>query len=91
MRREGAIDDSVITKVKDDYIYLVVNAGCRDKDLAHIEEHMKAFKAKGGDVSWHIHDERSLLALQVNSQILVMVLRYFVEINDLIVICGFLK
>lgn len=60
----GAIDDTVITKVKDDHIYLVVNAGCRDKDLAHIEEHMKAFKAKGGDVSWHIHDERSLLALQ---------------------------
>ncbi|KAL6990759.1 aminomethyltransferase [Sarracenia purpurea var. burkii] len=60
----GAIDDSVITKVKDDHLYLVVNAGCRDKDLAHIEEHMKAFKAKGGDVSWHIHDERSLLALQ---------------------------
>ncbi|XP_008224693.1 PREDICTED: aminomethyltransferase, mitochondrial [Prunus mume] len=60
----GSIDDSVITKVTDDHIYLVVNAGCRDKDLAHIEEHMKAFKAKGGDVSWHIHDERSLLALQ---------------------------
>lgn len=60
----GAIDDSVITKVKDDHIYLVVNAGCRDKDLAHIESHMKAFKAKGGDVDWHIHDERSLLALQ---------------------------
>ncbi|OIV95824.1 hypothetical protein TanjilG_06800 [Lupinus angustifolius] len=60
----GAIDDSVITKVTDNHIYLVVNAGCRDKDLAHIEEHMKAFKAKGGDVSWHIHDERSLLALQ---------------------------
>lgn len=60
----GVIDDTVITKVKDDHIYLVVNAGCRDKDLAHIEEHMKAFKAKGGDVSWHIHDERSLLALQ---------------------------
>lgn len=60
----GAIDDSVITKVTDDHIYLVVNAGCRDKDLAHIGEHMEAFKAKGGDVSWHIHDERSLLALQ---------------------------
>ncbi|XP_047320870.1 aminomethyltransferase, mitochondrial [Impatiens glandulifera] len=60
----GAIDDTVITKVKDDHIYLVVNAGCRDKDLSHIEEHMKAFKSKGGDVSWHIHDERSLLALQ---------------------------
>ncbi|KAL2931392.1 Aminomethyltransferase mitochondrial [Bienertia sinuspersici] len=60
----GVIDDSVITKVTDDHIYLVLNAGCRDKDLAHIEEHMKAFKSKGGDVSWHIHDERSLLALQ---------------------------
>ncbi|PIN09623.1 Aminomethyl transferase [Handroanthus impetiginosus] len=60
----GAIDDSVITKVTNDHIYLVVNAGCRDKDLAHIEEHMKVFTSKGGDVSWHIHDERSLLALQ---------------------------
>ncbi|KAF6168249.1 hypothetical protein GIB67_011634 [Kingdonia uniflora] len=60
----GAIDDTVITKVTDDHIYLVVNAGCRDKDLDHIEGHMKAFKAKGGDVGWHIHDERSLLALQ---------------------------
>ncbi|KAJ0984467.1 hypothetical protein J5N97_002823 [Dioscorea zingiberensis] len=60
----GSIDDSVITKVTDDLIYLVVNAGCRDKDLAHIGSRMEGFKAKGGDVSWHIHDERSLLALQ---------------------------
>ncbi|EPS64982.1 aminomethyltransferase, mitochondrial, partial [Genlisea aurea] len=60
----GAIDDSVITKVTDQHIYVVVNAGCRDKDLAHIEHHMKSFTSKGGDVSWHIHDERSLLALQ---------------------------
>ncbi|KAJ9169124.1 hypothetical protein P3X46_020586 [Hevea brasiliensis] len=61
----GAIDDSVITKVTNDRMYLLVNAGCRDKDLAHIEEHMKAFKAKGGNVSWHIHDERSLLLFRV--------------------------
>lgn len=60
----GAIDDSVVTKVKDDHVYLVVNAGCRDKDLEHIGKHMEAFKKKGGDVGWHIHDERSLLALQ---------------------------
>ncbi|CAL9120438.1 unnamed protein product [Musa textilis] len=64
--RGGAIDDSVVTKVRDDHIYLVVNAGCRDKDLAHIAAHMEAFKAKGGAVDWHIHDERSLLALQVH-------------------------
>lgn len=72
----GAIDDSVITKVQNDHIYLVVNAGCRDKDLAHIEKHMKAFKAKGGDVSWHIHDERSLLALQVNRRFLFIMFFY---------------
>ena len=61
----GVIDDTVLAKVKDDHIYMVVNAGCRDRDLAHIEEHIKAFKAKGGDASLHVHDERSLLALQV--------------------------
>eukprot|EP00252_Welwitschia_mirabilis_P018809 TRINITY_DN4206_c0_g1_i1.p1 TRINITY_DN4206_c0_g1~~TRINITY_DN4206_c0_g1_i1.p1 ORF type:complete len:410 (-),score=86.30 TRINITY_DN4206_c0_g1_i1:271-1500(-) len=60
----GIIDDSIVTKVADDHIYLVVNAGCRDKDLAHIESHMNSFQAKGGNVTWHIHDERSLLALQ---------------------------
>jgi aminomethyltransferase len=62
----GAIGNSVITKVNDQHIYLVVNAGCRDKDLAHIGEYMEAFNKKGGDVKWHIHDERSLLTLQVS-------------------------
>lgn len=60
----GCIDDTVITKVNNDHVYLVVNAGCREKDLAHIEAHMKPFQAAGGDVAWEIHDERSLLALQ---------------------------
>ncbi|WZY97533.1 hypothetical protein YC2023_069862 [Brassica napus] len=64
----GAIDDSVITKVTDEHIYLVVNAGCRVKDFNHIEEHMKAFKSKGGDVSWHIHDERSLLPFRYTGE-----------------------
>eukprot|EP00249_Psilotum_nudum_P017502 c26354_g1_i3 orf=557-1810(+) len=60
----GIIDDTVVTKVKDDHIYLVINAGCREKDLEHIESHLKSFKASGGGVNWHVHDERSLLALQ---------------------------
>jgi aminomethyltransferase len=80
--RGGAIDDSVITKVKDDHIYLVVNAGCRDKDLDHIGGHLETFKAKGGDVSWHIHDERSLLALQVLNDLLFIWI--FVFVLDLI-------
>jgi hypothetical protein len=30
--------------VADDEIYLVVNAGCREKDLAHIGKHLDAYK-----------------------------------------------
>jgi aminomethyltransferase len=60
----GIIDDTVVTKVTDSEIYLVVNAGCREKDLAHLGRHLEAFKAKGGDVSMDVHDDRALLALQ---------------------------
>ena len=28
-----------------DNLYMVVNAGCRDKDLAHLNKHLSAFKA----------------------------------------------
>jgi aminomethyltransferase len=31
-------------KVSDDEIYVVVNAGCREKDLAHIGKHLDAYK-----------------------------------------------
>lgn len=31
-------------KVADDEIYLVVNAGCREKDLAHIGKHLDKYK-----------------------------------------------
>eukprot|EP00878_Enallax_costatus_P000985 GHUV01001117.1.p1 GENE.GHUV01001117.1~~GHUV01001117.1.p1 ORF type:complete len:412 (+),score=112.07 GHUV01001117.1:159-1394(+) len=60
----GIIDDTVITKVKPDNIYLVVNAGCREKDLEHIGKHLEAAKGKGMDVSMAVHDDRGLLALQ---------------------------
>ncbi|CAI7796872.1 unnamed protein product [Closterium sp. NIES-54] len=60
----GIIDDTVITRVSPSHIYLVVNAGCREKDLNHIGAHLEAYKAAGKDVSWQIHDDRALLALQ---------------------------
>lgn len=58
----GIIDDTVITKVSPDEIYMVLNAGCRDKDLAHFRKHLGAEGA--GDVHMTVHDDRSLLALQ---------------------------
>jgi aminomethyltransferase len=60
----GIIDDTVVTKVADDEIYLVVNAGCREKDLAHIKKHLDKFTGDGGKTELEVHDDRSLLALQ---------------------------
>lgn len=65
----GIIDDTVVTKVADDEVYLVVNAGCREKDLAHLNKHLQSFK---GDVELIVHDDRSLLALQGPSAVKVL-------------------
>jgi len=58
----GIIDDTVITN-RGDHIYIVVNAGCAEKDIAHIKSHLAKFVAKGGDVKLEVLD-RSLVALQ---------------------------
>jgi len=77
----GIIDDTVITKVKDGEVYLVVNAGCREKDLEHINKHLAAYKAKGKDVSIEVHDDRGLLALQGPSA--MPVLQSLVKASDI--------
>jgi aminomethyltransferase len=58
----GIIDDTMITN-RGNHIFMVVNAGCADKDIAHIKKHLAAFTAKGGDVQFEQLD-RSLIALQ---------------------------
>ena len=32
----GITDDCIVTKVKDNHFYVVLNAGCKDKDMAHM-------------------------------------------------------
>ncbi|KAJ3215226.1 hypothetical protein HDU67_000713 [Dinochytrium kinnereticum] len=59
----GIIDDAVINKQDKDGFYMVSNAGCSDKDLAHLRKHLAAFKAEGGDVDFTILD-KALVALQ---------------------------
>ncbi|KAG0310670.1 hypothetical protein BGZ99_000217 [Dissophora globulifera] len=59
----GIIDDTIICKHQDS-LYVVSNAGCADKDLAHIRSHLKEFQNKGGDVDLKIIDDHSLIALQ---------------------------
>ncbi|GJJ73273.1 aminomethyltransferase [Entomortierella parvispora] len=59
----GIIDDTIICK-QEDSLYVVSNAGCADKDLAHIRAHLKEFQNKGGDVDLKIIDDHQLIALQ---------------------------
>ncbi|KAI8822449.1 uncharacterized protein EV422DRAFT_398827 [Fimicolochytrium jonesii] len=60
----GIIDDTVVNKQDDTGLYVVSNAGCADKDLAHIRAHLKDFQNKGGDVDVKVLEDASLVALQ---------------------------
>ena len=38
---------SHFSQVNGEELYIVVNAGCREKDLDHIGKHLKAFQVRG--------------------------------------------
>merc|ERR1719258_463960 len=62
----GIIDDTVITSYED-HIYMVINAGCADKDLAWINDRLAGFNSREGSGACHIEvmtQDRSLLAVQ---------------------------
>lgn len=54
----GIVDDLLITKTDDDEFHCVINAGCKDKDIAWIKEHMPA------NLDFHHYDDWALIALQ---------------------------
>jgi aminomethyltransferase len=53
----GILDDLMVTN-RGDHLFLVVNAGCKDADFAHIQEHI------GGRTELEILADRGLVALQ---------------------------
>lgn len=59
----GIIDDSVITN-HGSYIYMVVNGATKHGDMKHFDEHLAAFRAKGGDASYEYDHSANLVALQ---------------------------
>lgn len=62
MNEQGGItDDCIITKVNDEHFYVVLNAGCKDGDMAHMLNHMGKFNCT---MEYHSEDERSLIAVQ---------------------------
>lgn len=54
----GIIDDLMVTRTGENDFHLVINAGCKDKDLAHIKENLPA------TVELTHFDDWGLLALQ---------------------------
>jgi aminomethyltransferase len=54
----GIIDDLIVTRLADDRFLIVANAGCADKDLAHIQSHAAEFSCEVKPL------ERGFLALQ---------------------------
>ncbi|XP_069142607.1 aminomethyltransferase, mitochondrial-like [Argopecten irradians] len=59
----GIIDDLIVSKTNQGYIYVVSNAGCAEKDLAHIRSNLAVSQKKGMDVEMEVIDN-GLLALQ---------------------------
>lgn len=54
----GIIDDLMITKTGDDSFHFVLNAGCKDKDISWIKQHLT------DDLEFTYFDDWALLALQ---------------------------
>ncbi len=54
----GIIDDLIVTRLDDDTLFLIVNAACRQKDLACLRAHL------GGKIIIEELPEQALIALQ---------------------------
>jgi len=60
----GVLDDLMITRCED-HLFLVVNAGCKDADIAHLKAHL-------GDEAVEVLEDRALLALQGPAAVTVL-------------------
>eukprot|EP00002_Diphylleia_rotans_P032832 TRINITY_DN692_c0_g1_i1.p1 TRINITY_DN692_c0_g1~~TRINITY_DN692_c0_g1_i1.p1 ORF type:complete len:418 (+),score=112.16 TRINITY_DN692_c0_g1_i1:57-1310(+) len=61
---EGGIEDDTIVTKHQDHLYVVVNAGCFQKDVQHLKKNLAVFTAAGKNVAMEILSENALLALQ---------------------------
>ncbi|XP_045778871.1 aminomethyltransferase, mitochondrial [Maniola jurtina] len=64
--KAGIIDDLIVSKVKEDQLYVVSNAGRLEVDKQHMKETSERFRKNGKDVTVEFWDvtERALIALQ---------------------------
>lgn len=60
----GGINDDLILSSADNFLYVVTNAGTREKDMAAMSKRLQEMKGKGKDVTLRFADDRGLLAVQ---------------------------
>ncbi|KAH7730693.1 Protein GCST-1 [Aphelenchoides avenae] len=62
--RGGIRDDLILSKASEGFIYVVTNAGCRDKDLPYLLSNAEKWRSNGKDVHVKVLEERGLVAVQ---------------------------
>lgn len=66
--RGGIIDDLIVANTSNDYLFVVSNAGCAEKDFAHMSKRLDEIKLEKRKQDWDVELERvtdrGLLALQ---------------------------
>ena len=65
---QGGIEDDLIVSNADEHLYVVSNAGCRDKDIKIMMARLEKMKMEGADVNIELIDDRGLVALQGNNK-----------------------
>jgi len=60
----GIKDDLILTKTDKDFVYMVTNAGCIDKDLPYLQENAQKWRNQGKDVNVKVLENRGLIAVQ---------------------------
>lgn len=64
MNSNGGINDDTVISKYSDHVYMVINAGCKDKDLAHMQKVLDD-EFKGKDVKMtYKESEDALIAIQ---------------------------
>lgn len=72
----GVMDDLMVTN-HGDYIYVVVNAACKEQDIAHMRANL------GDDVELEVMDDAALVALQ-GPQAAAVMARFAPETSDMV-------
>lgn len=72
----GILDDLIVTKTDQGYLYVVSNAGRAAQDLAHVKTQLAKAKKDGLDVDVEVLDKQAQLALQVYGTVFLIRRRY---------------